>query len=57
MTKEPRTPPPPPAAPKEPSNGPPDFPLLLWGLRLWILAALGIIAVAVANYLLNWIVR
>ena len=57
MTKEPRTPPPPPAAPKEPANGPPDFPLLLWGLRLWILAALGIIAVAVANYLLNWIVR
>ena len=53
MTKESRTPPPPPAPPPEP----PESAALLWGLRLWILAALGIIAFAVANYLLNWAVR
>jgi hypothetical protein len=51
MNKESRTPPPPPGSPKK---DPPDLLLLLWGLRLWILAALAIVAFAVANYLLNW---
>jgi len=30
---------------------------LLWGLRLWIVAALVIIGFAVVNYLLNWAFR
>ena len=53
MPKEPRTPPQPPT----PSGEPPQSTLLLWGLRLWILAALVIIAFAVVSYLLNWAVR
>ena len=38
------------------SKDPPEMPLLLWGLRLWILAALVIVAYALANYGLNWAV-
>jgi hypothetical protein len=51
MSKDDRTPPP------NPSKDPPEMPVMLWGLRLWILAALVIIAFALANYFLNWWVR
>jgi hypothetical protein len=47
----------PPAQPPVPTSDPPDLRIQLWGLRLWILAALGIVAFALANYLLNWILR
>ena len=61
-------PPVPPIGKKEPEKKEPDSmprstsdPLdaaaLLWGLRLWFVCALVIVACAVANYLLNWFAR
>jgi hypothetical protein len=38
-------------------NDPPDFAFQLWGLRLWILVALVIVATALGNYLANWLVK
>ena len=34
-----------------------DSATMLWGLRLWFLCALIIVAFGVANYLLNWFAR
>ena len=51
MNKDNRTP-----SPTPPGNDPPESRLLLWGLRLWILAALVIVAFALANYILNHLI-
>lgn len=39
------------------SADPIDTAAHLWGLRLWFLCALVIVAFAVANYVLNWLVK